>query len=236
MADKIMAFISDILPNAPAETTTTIGTLINGATAKTTTVDADMIPLMDSEATNVVKKLSWAYVKSILKTYFDGIYAAAASYLTDIVNDTTPQLGGNLDMNGKCIDYGAVLSTNGTFKGPLITGQVDTNAVGIGAVLAIASDGNWDEADADAIANTYMLAMATSASTGAGQKLLLEGMLCNTAWSWTAGSPLYLSVTQGTMSHTPVAGEDDVSICVGWAMSTTCVYFKPYSGWVTYKA
>ncbi len=58
----------------PAETTTTIGALINGATAKTSAVDADYLPLMDSEATNLMKKLSWAYVKSILKTYFDGLY------------------------------------------------------------------------------------------------------------------------------------------------------------------
>ena len=52
----------------PAETTTTIGALINGATAKTSAVDADYLPLMDSEATNIMKKLSWAYVKSVLKT------------------------------------------------------------------------------------------------------------------------------------------------------------------------
>lgn len=60
--------------NSGNETTTTIGTLINGATAKTTPVDADMVGLMDSEATNVVKKLSWTNIKSALKTYFDTVY------------------------------------------------------------------------------------------------------------------------------------------------------------------
>ena len=63
----------------PAETTTTIGALINGATAKTAPVDADYLALMDSEATNVMKKLSWAYVKSVLKTYFDGLYGASGA-------------------------------------------------------------------------------------------------------------------------------------------------------------
>jgi hypothetical protein len=61
----------------PAETTTTVGALINGATGKTSAVDADYLPLMDSQASNLMKKLSWAYVKSILKTYFDGLYTLA---------------------------------------------------------------------------------------------------------------------------------------------------------------
>ena len=56
--------------NTGNETTTTIGTLINGATAKTSPVDADYIPLMDSAESNIMKKLSWAYVKSVLNTYF----------------------------------------------------------------------------------------------------------------------------------------------------------------------
>jgi hypothetical protein len=61
--------------NTGDETATSIGALINGATAKTTPVDADYVGLMDSAASNVLKKLSWANVKAALKTYFDAIYA-----------------------------------------------------------------------------------------------------------------------------------------------------------------
>ncbi|HEX8586055.1 MAG TPA: hypothetical protein VF680_16800 [Allosphingosinicella sp.] len=64
--------------NSGNETATTIGTLVNGATSKTTPVDADMIPLMDSAASNIIKKLSWANVKATLKTYFDTLYATVA--------------------------------------------------------------------------------------------------------------------------------------------------------------
>lgn len=79
----------------PAETTSTIGNLINGATEKTTPVDADMFGLMDSAASNVLKKLSWVNVKETLKTYFDSLtttltnkrinprLVTAASYTTD---------------------------------------------------------------------------------------------------------------------------------------------------------
>lgn len=65
----------------------TLGSMINAASAKTSAVDADMLPLMDSQAANVVKKLSWAYVKSILKTYFDGLYEPVSANIQTTVAD-----------------------------------------------------------------------------------------------------------------------------------------------------
>jgi hypothetical protein len=51
--------------------------VIHGASPKTTPVDADTVGIIDSVASNVVKKLSWANIKATLKTYFDTIYEAA---------------------------------------------------------------------------------------------------------------------------------------------------------------
>jgi hypothetical protein len=59
-----------------------VGSSIHGSTAKTTPIDADTIPLIDSAASNVLKKVSWANIKATLKTYFDTLYQAAGSYLT----------------------------------------------------------------------------------------------------------------------------------------------------------
>jgi hypothetical protein len=56
--------------NTGDETTTTIGALLNGATSKTTPVDADQLGLMDSAAANVLKKLSWANLKTALSSVF----------------------------------------------------------------------------------------------------------------------------------------------------------------------
>lgn len=61
--------------NTGDETTTTAGALINGATSKSTPVDADYVGLMDSAASNVLKKLSWANIKATLAAYFDTLYA-----------------------------------------------------------------------------------------------------------------------------------------------------------------
>lgn len=46
------------------DTLTSEGVLINSATAKTTPVDADHVGLMDSAASNILKKLSWANIKA----------------------------------------------------------------------------------------------------------------------------------------------------------------------------
>lgn len=43
------------------------------ATSKSTPVDADVIPLADSAASNVLKKLTWGNLKATLKTYFDSL-------------------------------------------------------------------------------------------------------------------------------------------------------------------
>ncbi len=52
---------------------------INAATDKSTPVDNDRLALIDSAASNVLKKLSWANLKATLKTYFDGLYAPISS-------------------------------------------------------------------------------------------------------------------------------------------------------------
>jgi hypothetical protein len=130
------------------------------------------------------------------------------------------------------LDLGTALTVNGTFKGITTTAQVDTNAVGVGALLAIGTDGNFDEADADAIANCYMLAMATATGTGS-KTLLLQGLICNTAWNFNIGLPIYASITQGTLSQSIVSGTDDVNVMIGFALSATCIYFNPYLAYVT---
>lgn len=56
--------------------TSDIATTIHAATSKTTPVDADEVGLVDTEASNVLKKLTWSNIKATLKTYFDTLYPA----------------------------------------------------------------------------------------------------------------------------------------------------------------
>lgn len=61
-----------------------VGTSIDGSSAKTTPVDADTTPLIDSAASNVLKKVTWANIKATLKTYFDTLYQPVNASLTSI--------------------------------------------------------------------------------------------------------------------------------------------------------
>ena len=53
----------------PAETTTTIGTLINGATSKATPVDADKFSIWDS-VSGLLQAVTWANIKTTLSSTF----------------------------------------------------------------------------------------------------------------------------------------------------------------------
>lgn len=59
---------------------TVIAPATHAATSKATPVDGDELPLVDSAASNVLKKLTWANLKATLKTYFDTLYQAALAY------------------------------------------------------------------------------------------------------------------------------------------------------------
>lgn len=119
-----------------------------------------------------------------------------------------------------------ILTVDGTYKGDTLTVDVDTNSVGFGGVLAQAADFSYDEADADAIANSYMLVVALEAGTGS-KLVLTQGQVCDTAWNWSAGA-IYLSTTLGTFTQTAPSGTDDTVIICGFALSADTIYFNPY--------
>ena len=50
----------------------------HAATSKTTPVDADELPMVDSAASNVLKKLTWSNLKATLKSYFDTLYPSGS--------------------------------------------------------------------------------------------------------------------------------------------------------------
>jgi len=64
--------------------------LIKDATAKTTPVDADTIPLSDSAASGATKKITWANIKAALETFFDTLYVT----LTSVANNLTTTAAG----------------------------------------------------------------------------------------------------------------------------------------------
>jgi len=74
--------LSNIETAADVTDAANVGASIHGVTGKTTPADADTMGLIDSAASNVLKKVTWANVKATLKAYFDSIYAAVHANIT----------------------------------------------------------------------------------------------------------------------------------------------------------
>jgi lysophospholipase L1-like esterase len=85
-----------------------ISSALAGVASKTTPVDADTIPLTDSEDSSSLKKLSWSNLKATAKSYFDTLYAAALgiddNYVTDaekvVIGNTSGTNTGDQDLSG----------------------------------------------------------------------------------------------------------------------------------------
>lgn len=119
-----------------------------------------------------------------------------------------------------------------------ITTQLNANeAQAFGDVVRINSSGKAQLAKADVIANATALAMCVSesvAADGVGNYLLI-GFVRNNAWTLTAGSEVYLSLT-GTTGNTitqtspfessPIV-EDTVVQLLGVANTDKTFYFNP---------
>jgi hypothetical protein len=84
------------------------------------------------------------------------------------------------------------------------------------------------EADASAYATARVIGIAPAAiSDTATGTILLQGFIRDDSWSWTTGSPLYLSETAGAMTHTAPATDGAFVQVVGVALSPDVVYFNP---------
>lgn len=162
----------------------------------------------------------------LLATYLTSQGLGSVTALQNVVEDLTPQLGGDLDLNGNNIDFTAILTVNGTYEGEIMDVTVDDASAAFGNTLYCASDGNYDRADASA--SGTMPCRALSLESGAGAKdILLKGQVCDTSWNWASGSDVYVSTTSGVLTQTkPSATGEQVQI-VGYALSADTILFNP---------
>lgn len=72
-----------------ATNTSDIAAIIHAATGKTTPVDADELALVDSAASNALKKLTWANLKATVATYYNSLAATLTNKTLDSTNIST---------------------------------------------------------------------------------------------------------------------------------------------------
>jgi len=153
-----------------------VGSAIDGATAKTTPVDADTTALIDSAASNVLKKLSWANIKTTLAVIFARLDTENQT-LTGGATVTSKSLGTQssgtltLDMGDRPLQHytngGAHTMAPGTVNGAAL---VDiTNNASAGAITTT----GWTKVAGDDFTTTDGDIFRCHASVGDGGSLLI---------------------------------------------------------------
>lgn len=152
----------------------------------------------------------------------------SGTLMANLVEDTTPELGGNLVVNQKNIDVSATLSTNSSYSGIIEIGTVGENVV-FGDVLYLKfSDGKWWKAKADAYATTPALRMAmASISANSSGVLLIEGNVRYDSWSLAARNVWLSAATAGAITTTQPSTTGNQIQFIGTAKTSTTMYFKP---------
>lgn len=169
---------------------TVIAPATHAASSKATPVDADELPLVDSAASNVLKRLTWANLKATLKAYFDTLYPNAslfaitttANALADnnTVQNIFPSANDALTVEANTAYYvvGIIRITNGT------TSHYDS--FGLGGTATFTSIGleSWAAKQAAATVSTdsrrlwitsAAMVQVDSPNTNAGVSIRIEG-------------------------------------------------------------
>lgn len=128
------------------------------------------------------------------------------NYLSDVVNDVSPQLGGDLDLNHHGINFVTSLSGNLGYSGNILTGTISYSIYGdnndFAAPMYVRSDGTWRPCTA--ASGTIKMpcnSMAIDIGTGSNKKLLQSGTLRKDSWSWTPGNTIYVSTVEGALTN-----------------------------------
>lgn len=206
-ADTMATHLVDVDPHPEYD----MGAQITAATAKTTPVDADMLGISDSAASNVLKKLSWANIKATLKAYFDTLYAPIGGGGGSVAgSDKQVQFNDGGSMGAEA-DLAYDKTTNALSIGSLATpgivqGGAPATATSSGAALAVkggAAGATSGAGGAVSVSGTD----ATGTDTAGGAASLTAGNSTGNAKGGNA------NITAGTAGATGTGG--DVVITAG---------------------
>lgn len=150
------------------------------------------------------------------------------TYLQNIVEDTTPQLGGDLELNSKSILYNSSFASNSTWSGETITGTAGENLVIGDFVYYKFSDGKYWKAKADAYTTARCTGITTaSISANASGTILIRGTMRYDTWNWTAAEIWLSAATGGAGTSTQPSTTGNQIQYLGLALTADVIFFKP---------
>jgi len=164
--------------------------------------------------------------------------AVPAGGISNVVEDVTPELGGQLQIHEFDVKLDSLLSADGKYSGVTFDGVLGATLAFGDLVYLNTTDQRWEltDADAEATSGDVMLALVLAAGNdGDTRLLLLQGFIREDDWNFTSyGQPLFVGLTAGDMVQ-DVSGftTGDTVRVVGYASSfADQIYFNPSRTWL----
>lgn len=213
--------IVNVEDNADVTDAENVASAIHGATGKSDAHDDDEIALIDSEASAALKKMTIGELKAEIN--------ASAGSMSNLADDTTPQLGGDLDMNQKSFVYDPTPADDHSWNGHVWAGTAGENLAFGDVCYLKGSDRKFYRADADAEATAKgLIVMATAAiSADASGVFLRMGFIRDDSWAWGESVELYIHTAPGNPTATKPSGSGDIVRIIGYPYSATVIWFEP---------
>lgn len=208
-----------------------VATTIVTASAKTTPVNADSFGIVDSEASNVLKELTFTNLKAFLKTYFDTLYLALTG--GTLTGDIT--FGENT-----ALVLDSALSADGKYCGIVEAGTAGAALAFGDLVYFQASDSRWELVDANLSAGydkKLGICVLAAAADGDATKIMLYGKIRADAVfpTFTIAAPVYMSETAGDVVVTQPTTADVAIRIVGFGNTADELYFNPSNDYMVHN-
>jgi len=176
---------------------------------------------------------------------------AKESEAANIVTDTTPQLGGDLDTNGKhvilsensSLQVDPALSADGKYTGITRTGTAGATLAFGDLVYLDPTDSRWELADANIAAGSdgdargiLGICVQAAANDGSATTILLYGTVrADSSFpTLTINAPAYVSETAGDIVVTQPTTADVVIRVVGFGLTADELFFCPSPDFITH--
>jgi hypothetical protein len=190
---------------------TTPLSISQGGTNSTTALTNDFV--MVSNAGAIVESAT-------ITTTELGLLNGKTVLLSDVIDDTTPQLGGELDENEKGILLTSDLTADTTYSGIVVPWTVSGLTFGQ-CVYHNTTAHTVALADADAVGTMPCVGMYVGTN-----KVLTHGIARQDTWAWTIGSRIYVGV-DGNPTVTAPSGTGDYVQIIGIAVSADEIFVMP---------